>query len=43
MGTEKDGAGPVAAGVPDRPKRKLLDRVRDVCRLKHYSLRTEEA
>ena len=25
------------------PKRKLLDRVRDVCRLKHYSLRTEQA
>ena len=24
-------------------KRKLLDRVRDVCRLKHYSLRTEQA
>ena len=26
-----------------RPKRKLLDRVRDVIRAKHYSLRTEEA
>jgi hypothetical protein len=25
------------------PKRKLLDRVRDVCRLKHYSLCTEQA
>jgi len=27
----------------DAPKRKVLDRVRDVCRLKHYSLRTEQA
>ena len=26
---------------PDKPKRKLLDQVRDVMRLKHYSLRTE--
>jgi site-specific recombinase XerD len=25
----------------DKPKRKLLDQVRDVMRLKHYSLRTE--
>src|SRR5437588_4949510 len=25
----------------DKPKRKLLDQVRDVIRLKHYSLRTE--
>jgi integrase len=26
-----------------RPKRKLLDQVRDVIRLKHYSIRTEQA
>ncbi len=26
-----------------RPKKKLLDQVRDVIRLKHYSIRTEEA
>ncbi|HUJ10019.1 MAG TPA: phage integrase N-terminal SAM-like domain-containing protein [Verrucomicrobiae bacterium] len=25
------------------PKRKLLDRLRDTCRLRHYSLRTEQA
>jgi Phage integrase, N-terminal SAM-like domain len=25
----------------DKPKKKLLDQVRDVMRLKHYSLRTE--
>ena len=32
----------VAAPATDgKPKRKLLDRVRDVTRLKHYSLRTE--
>jgi Phage integrase, N-terminal SAM-like domain len=27
--------------VTGKPKKKLLDRVRDVMRLKHYSLRTE--
>ena len=26
-----------------RPKKKLLDQVRDVIRLKHYSIRTEKA
>jgi len=26
-----------------RPKKKLLDQVREVIRLKHYSIRTEEA
>jgi hypothetical protein len=26
-----------------KPKKKLLDQVRDVMRLKHYSLRTERA
>jgi len=26
-----------------RPKKKLLDQVRDVIRLKHYSIRTEQA
>ena len=26
-----------------RPKKKLLDQVRDIIRLKHYSIRTEEA
>jgi Phage integrase, N-terminal SAM-like domain len=25
----------------DKPKKKLLDQVRDLMRLKHYSLRTE--
>jgi Phage integrase, N-terminal SAM-like domain len=29
--------------VAGKPKRKLLDQVRDVMRLKHYSLRTERA
>jgi integrase len=28
---------------PQHPKRKLLDQVRDAVRLRHYSLRTEEA
>ena len=28
-------------GIQGKPKRKLLDQVRDVMRLKHYSLRTE--
>lgn len=27
--------------APGKPKKKLLDQVRDVMRLKHYSLRTE--
>jgi len=27
--------------VPGKPKKKLLDQVHDVMRLKHYSLRTE--
>src|SRR6266446_4109252 len=31
----------VAPATDGKPKRKLLDRVRDVTRLKHYSLRTE--
>jgi integron integrase len=31
----------VAAATDGKPKKKLLDRVRDVTRLKHYSLRTE--
>jgi hypothetical protein len=29
--------------TPGKPKKKLLDQVRDVMRLKHYSLRTERA
>ena len=29
-------------GAASKPKRKLLDQVRDVMRLKHYSLRTEQ-
>ena len=29
--------------VPSPDKRKLLDRVRDAIRLKHYSIRTEQA
>jgi len=29
--------------MEERPKKKLLDQVRDVIRLKHYSIRTEEA
>jgi Phage integrase, N-terminal SAM-like domain len=31
----------VPNSAEDKPKRKLLDQVRDVVRLKHYSLRTE--
>ena len=38
------------AGIPlaetppeDKPKKRLVDQVRDVMRLKHYSLRTERA
>ena len=31
----------VAPATDGKPKKKLLDRVRDVTRLKHYSLRTE--
>jgi site-specific recombinase XerD len=31
----------VPKSTADKPKRKLLDQVRDVMRLKHYSLRTE--
>jgi integron integrase len=31
----------LAAAVAGKPKKKLLDQVRDVMRLKHYSLRTE--
>ena len=30
-------------GIVGKPKKKLLDRVRDVMLLKHYSLRTERA
>jgi len=33
----------VAAATDSKPKKKLLDQVRDVMRLKHYSLRTEQA
>lgn len=29
-------------GAASKPERKLLDQVRDVMRLKHYSLRTEQ-
>ena len=29
--------------MEERPKKKLLDQVREVIRLKHYSIRTEEA
>ncbi len=29
--------------MEERPKKKLLDQVRDVIRLKHYSIRTEKA
>jgi hypothetical protein len=29
--------------VPEQPKRKLLDQVRDAIRVRHYSIRTEEA
>jgi len=29
--------------MEQRPKKKLLDQVRDVIRLKHYSIRTEKA
>src|SRR3989442_906504 len=32
-----------AAGLSSAPKVKLLDQVRRECRLRHYSLRTEEA
>jgi hypothetical protein len=28
---------------PEQPKRKLLDQVRDAIRVRHYSIRTEEA
>ena len=31
----------VPKSTADKPKRKLLDQVREVMRLKHYSLRTE--
>jgi len=31
----------VARATDGKPKKKLLDRVRDVTRLKNYSLRTE--
>jgi len=31
----------VAPATDGKPKKKLLDQVRDVTRLKHYSLRTE--
>jgi len=31
----------VPKSTADKPKRRLLDQVRDVMRLKHYSLRTE--
>jgi hypothetical protein len=31
----------VPKSTADKPKRKLLDQVRDVMRLKHYNLRTE--
>jgi integron integrase len=43
-GVDKNGvmSSVVAPTDPtDKPKRKLLDQVRDVMRLKHYSLRTE--
>ena len=33
---------PVAGFIPN-PKVKLLDQVREVIRLKHYSIRTEQA
>jgi hypothetical protein len=34
----------VAAPATDgKPKKKLLDQVRDATRLKHYSLRTEQS
>ena len=29
--------------MENRPKKKLLDQFRDVIRLKHYSIRTEQA
>ncbi len=38
----QDGDGVVNGGSAHKPK-KLLDRTREVLRLKHYSLRTEEA
>jgi len=30
-------------GVPEQSKPKLLDQIRQLMRLRHYSLRTEEA
>ncbi len=31
-----------SASSPGKPKQKLLDQVRDVIRVKHYSIRTED-
>ncbi len=42
METAKAAMSPTVGVVPN-PKAKLLDQVREVIRLKHYSLRTEDA
>ena len=41
METRKAASGQGAVFVPN-PKLKLLEQIREVCRLKHYSLRTEQ-
>ena len=42
MATRKAAFGQGAVFVPN-PKLKLLEQMREVCRLKHYSLRTEQS
>lgn len=42
MATRKAASGQGAVFVPN-PKLKLLEQMREVCRLKHFSLRTEQS
>jgi Phage integrase, N-terminal SAM-like domain len=39
----RKATGPAGAGVIPNPKARLLDQVREVMRVTHYSLRTEQA